>query len=153
MWIDGPTLPDSAFGQNVTFEGCLAIFNVPTNPPPQYRQAIEEAIAKAYAANVLVLFLLDDTATLDDPPDWIDFLECSFGIAPLRVISKGRGKIVLPFLPDERMKVLKEIAEDIWKFGKIKLVSKNFQVMGTVTIDNEKVLMPLTEVKWVDGNS
>lgn len=154
MWIGGQSLPDQAFEQNLTFEGCLVIFNVPSNPPPDYREKITSEIAKAYAANVLVLFILDDNVTLQDAPDWIDFLEFSYAVSPLRVIAKGfGGKIKLPFLPGERKSVLKRLGKQIWDHDKATFMTNNFKVMGSVSIEGKQVLMPLTEVNLANGNT
>ena len=152
-WVGSRSFPDSAFDQEITFDGCLAVFNIPENPHIKYMEAVSEAIGKAYAANFLVFFLYDNDAPIEPPADWVDVLEHSYAMSPLQVVCKGYEKAILPFLPEERQATLRKMSEQILNHNRIKITKKKFQAIGSVTIGNKQVLMPLTEVNLTNVNS
>lgn len=151
MWIDGPSLPDSAIGQNVTFEGCLAVLNLSEQMPFSEQEKMGEAIASAYASNHLVFFLFDDDTSFQSFPDWVDLLECSFAMAPLSVVVRPSPH-EMPL--KAKIATLKQLGERIWEYDKVKLLKRQFSVVGYV-IDpmGKKIFLPFTEVDLSDGNS
>lgn len=146
MWIGDRNFPDSAYDQAVDFDGCLMVFNLPLDARSSYREALTEAIGNAYASNKLVFFLYDNDRPIEPPDEWVDLLEFGYAISPLQVICKGLGKASFSFSPEERIATLKNVAESILKFDRIKVLGKKFQAIGAVEIEGKQVSMPLTEV-------
>jgi len=151
-WLGEREFPDSAYDQEVTFEGCLAVFNIPENPHTKYMEQLSKAIGDAYAANLLVFFLYDNDKPIEPPAEWVDVMEHSYAMGPLQVVCKGYEKAILPFLPEERQAILRKMGEQILNCNRVKIIRKKFQAIGSVTIDGKQVLLPLTEVSFANAN-
>lgn len=146
VWIGHRGMPDSACDQNVSFDGCLIIFNNPDNPDKKYKEMIQNATSNAYSNNFVVFFLYDNSKTINPPEEWVDLLEHSYVISPLQAICSNLRNAILPFSIEERQKVLSKIADEIFKFSRVKITRRKIHAIGVVTIEGKSVSMPLVEI-------
>jgi len=137
--------PDSAYGQDLCFDGCLFVFNLDKDVPLSYKAHLEKAIGDAYAQNALVFFVYDNDVGITLPPKWIDLLEYSYAVS---LISSpcGINKAEFPLLPEQREDIFKSMCRKVKQFNQVKIKGDIFWMIGKITISGNSVLMPLTRI-------